>query len=637
MRRSLLTAAVLPGLIAASVAAVAPPAGASTTTGPAIEVRDGMTQPVFSYADAIRETVFVETPVDSDFDGRRDRVSMRLMRPKETNAGLRVPIILEASPYYAGLLDIPNHPVDIDGATGPGSAGLVGPRAAADVAPFGRYYDNYFLPRGYAVAQVQSLGGGASEGCPTSGGRNETLGIKAVVDWFNGRARAFTETGEPVRAGWSTGSVGMIGQSYNGTLPQAVATTGVQGLKTIVPIAAISSWYDYYRANGAVLAPGGFQGEDTDVLAKVVLTRRNPEVCAGVVAALERDQDRVTGDYSAFWDERNYLNDVDKVRASVFAVHGLNDWNVKTTHLGRWWSAIAERNVPRKIWLHQGAHLDPFSFRRAEWLNTLNKWFDRWLHGIHNDVMSEPMADVERSAGQWETFRNWPQPGTEPVTLRFGPAAADRPGTLGTARVHGSLRQGFVDEPTRHAEQLADNWLTADPNRLAFLTPELGSPIRLSGTPEFTVRAAVDGRSTSLTALLVDYGTDTRTDYDARLRNTGVLDCYGSGVPGDSGCSNLFEHRTHVTPFEIITRGWIDVRNRTSPAITQPIRAGTFYSFTFDGPPKDYVVKAGHRLGVVVLSTDFDYTLRPRSGTRFTVDLRHSSVDLPVVGGQVRM
>lgn len=66
----------------------------------------------------------------------------------------------------------------------------------------------------------------------------------------------------------------MTGASYNGTLPNAVATTGVEGLKTIIPIAAISSWYDYYRANGAVVAPGGYQGEDTDNMAEAVLTRK---------------------------------------------------------------------------------------------------------------------------------------------------------------------------------------------------------------------------------------------------------------------------------------------------------------------------------------------------------------------------
>src|SRR5947207_1334490 len=107
----------------------------------------------------------------------------------------------------------------------------------------------------YAVPDVDSLGTGGSTGCPTSGARNEQAGAKAVVDWLNGRARGWAPDGTPVTATWSTGNVGMIGQSYDGTLPNMAAATGVKGLKAIVPIAGISSWYDYYRANGGVLAP----------------------------------------------------------------------------------------------------------------------------------------------------------------------------------------------------------------------------------------------------------------------------------------------------------------------------------------------------------------------------------------------
>ena len=44
----------------------------------------------------------------------------------------------------------------------------------------------------------------------------------------------------------------MIGKSYDGTLANAVAATGVSGLETIVPISAISSWYKYQRSNGVV-------------------------------------------------------------------------------------------------------------------------------------------------------------------------------------------------------------------------------------------------------------------------------------------------------------------------------------------------------------------------------------------------
>ncbi|MDA6130943.1 hypothetical protein OSK38_26675, partial [Escherichia coli] len=98
----------------------------------------------------------------------------------------------------------------------------------------------------------------------------------------------------------------MTGVSYNGTLPNAVAATGVEGLKTIVPIAAISSWYDYYRSNGVVIAPGGYQGEDADNMAEAILTRQNPEACSNVIKGLTEGQDRETGDYNEFWSKRDY-------------------------------------------------------------------------------------------------------------------------------------------------------------------------------------------------------------------------------------------------------------------------------------------------------------------------------------------
>ena len=92
---------------------------------------------------------------------------------------------------------------------------------------------------------------------PDVGWPNESLAGKAVVDWLNGRAKAYTgiDRATEVSADWTTGRVGMIGTSYNGTLPIGVASTGVEGLEAIVPVSAISSWYNYYRSDGAVRAP----------------------------------------------------------------------------------------------------------------------------------------------------------------------------------------------------------------------------------------------------------------------------------------------------------------------------------------------------------------------------------------------
>jgi X-Pro dipeptidyl-peptidase len=605
--------------VPATGAALAPSAPASAHGG------GELTQPRYDYAQAIRERVFVESAVDSDADGERDRVEVRIIRPQETEQGLKVPVIFQPSPYYSGLNDIANHDdIDRDGA---GTSRTEPGPSRADSIIFSGHLDNYFVPRGYAVVFADSLGTGGSTGCPTSGAENETLGMKAVVDWLNGRARGFDASGVRARARWATGKVGMIGVSYNGTLANAVASTGVRGLTTIVPIASISSWYDYYRANGGVLAPGGFQGEDTDILAKAVLTRANPEVCAGVMAALERDQDRETGDYSRFWRERDYLPAAGNVRASVFVVHGLNDWNVKTKHFGQWWDALAARGVPRKIWLHQADHQDPFNLRRAEWLVTLHRWFDHWLHGIDTGIMREPMADVETAPGQWVTARNWPVPGTRSTPMFLGPAADDRPGTLHSWPPGPDTSQSFVDAPARRAEELAAEELRPDANRLVYLTPPLARPTRLSGTPRITVRASLDGGSPYLTALLVDYGTDARF---TRLRRLSEMDCVGPGTPEDPGCFARREYVTTTAPYGIVTRGWLDVRNRATPWASRPIRPGATYTLSWELQPNDHVFKAGHRIGLVIISTDRDYTLRYPAGTEVSVRLGLSHVRLPL-------
>jgi X-Pro dipeptidyl-peptidase len=599
-----LTTAALLALATATVAQAAPAAAG--------------TEPVHDYGQAIREQIWVQTQVDSDSDGRPDRVAVRIIRPR-TDA--KVPVIFQASPYYAGLNDVPNHDdVDRDAPAARRGAAPGADRAAESIV-FAGYLDNYFVPRGYAVAFADSLGSGGSDGCPTSGGRNETLGMKAVIDWFNGRAPGFDAAGSPVRADWSTGRTGMIGVSYNGTLPNAVATTGVRGLETIVPIAGISSWYDYYRANGGVVAPGGFQGEDTDVLAKAVLTRADPEVCADVMAALERDQDRITGDYSRYWAERDYTRDVDKVRASVLLVHGLHDDNVRTLQAGQWWDALARRHVPRKIWLHQAGHTDPFNVRRDAWLSTLHRWFDKWLYQIDTGIMREPMADVEVAPNVWRTSRTWPVPGTRPTAMFLGESGlVSRPSPSG-------VRQSFVDDPAQTPEELADDELSADPNRLAYLSEPLTRETRLSGTPRVSIRADLDGASPYLTAMLVDYGV---ADRYAALRSLSVQDCVGPGIPGDPGCFNRREYVTAQTPSEIVTRGWLDVRNRLSASHSTPVRAGKTYTFTWDLQTEDHVFAAGHRIGLVLISTDRDHTLRYPAGTEVGVRLGVSRVVLPL-------
>ncbi|MGP4108672.1 Xaa-Pro dipeptidyl-peptidase [Virgibacillus sp. L01] len=556
---------------------------------PKIKVEDGVTQAVFSMEEAVRETVYIETAVDSDGDGQNDKVHAEIIRPKETEEGLEVPVIFEMSPYRAGLSSLDFHDVDVE--LNPVEKNDKGKPYAADLPG---YYDDYFVPRGYAVVLAESIGSGLSDGCPTVGDEREIRATEAVIDWLNGRADAFTEDGQEVSANWSTGNVGMTGVSYNGTLPNGVATTGVKGLKTIVPIGAISSWYDYYRSNGAVVAPGGYQGEDADVLGKAVLTRDNPEVCSDLMKQIEDDQDRETGDYNEFWDARNYLNDVKNIEASVFVVHGLNDWNVKTQQFSQWWEELKHYNVPRKLWLHQGGHSSPYYFRNEEWLNTLNKWFDHWLYDIDNGIMDEPVVDIQREDDSWETTQAWPNADATETKLHFT-AGSSETGGLSVQPVPNENKEAdsLLDNALIEASELVQNPLLKSPNRQAYLSKELTDSYRMSGTPNVSIRASIDQPTANLTGLLVDYGPDGA---------------------------------------EIVTRGWMDPQNINSMSKSKALVPNRQYTFDWDMQPDDYQFKTGHQIGIVIISSDNKYTIRPEAGTTISIDPERSHVTLPLVG-----
>jgi X-Pro dipeptidyl-peptidase len=59
---------------------------------------------------------------------------------------------------------------------------------------------------------------------------------------------------------------------------------------------------------------------------------------------------------------------------------------------------------------------------------------------------------------------------------------------------------------------------------------------------------------------------------------------------------------------------------------------GREYRLKWGMQPQDHVFRKGHRLGVVLISTDHDFTLRHPAGTRMTVRTGVSSVTLPVGG-----
>src|SRR4051794_20834872 len=168
-----------------------------------IVVQNGETQPVFGYTDSLRDRVWVDSYFDSDSDGVMDRIAVDIIRPAATANGLKAPIVMDASPYYSTLGRGNEAQKKVDDANGL-------------LAQWPLFLDNYFVPRGYAVALVDMTGTNHSTGCPTVQGMTDNLAAAEVIDWLKGRRTAKDKDGNVVPApAWFNGRSGMIGKGYD--------------------------------------------------------------------------------------------------------------------------------------------------------------------------------------------------------------------------------------------------------------------------------------------------------------------------------------------------------------------------------------------------------------------------------------
>jgi X-Pro dipeptidyl-peptidase len=572
-------------------------------------IKDGQAQVIEQFSDPakwIRHDLWVETEFDSDGDGRLDLVHVDVTRPYQTeDNNIKLPVIYVSSPYFAGtgsgdrqyLWDVKQ---ELN--SEPPERKHVPAITARNNRPIiSESHVKEWVPRGFIVVHSSSPGTGLSEGCPTVGGDNESLAPKAVIDWLNGRATGYTDpdrSGEVV-AWWTTGKVGMTGTSYNGTLPLAAATTGVDGLEAIIPVAPNTSYYHYYRSNGLIRHPGGWLGEDIDYLYDWIHSG-NPERaewcdCNVRDKEMYGNFDRVNGDYNDFWAGRDYLNDLEPLKAAVLMAHAFNDWNVVPEHSYRITEALKKKGVPLQIFYHQGGHGGEPPHEM------MNRWFTRYLFGIMNGVEKDPVAWIVRENDERTNptpYADYPNPDAAPVTLHLTQGA---PGA-GTLTINGNDSQGtetLTDNVSFPGSALAmAEWTN---HRLLYLTPELQEDMHISGVAAIKIRLASSKPAANLSVWLVS-------------------------LPWEEG------RNTRITD-NLITRGWADPQNYRSLTESEPLVPGRFYEMTFDLQPDDQIIRKGQQIGLMIMSSDREFTLWPQPGTELTVDLGATTITLPVVGG----
>ena len=338
-------------------------------------------------------------------------------------------------------------------------------------------------------------------------------------------------------------------------------------------------------------------GEDIDVLYDFINSGdpEKREYCDCNVRDKEMAEghDRVTGDYNEFWAGRDYLNQLEKVKAAVLMAHAFNDWNVMPEHSVRIYSALKKKGVPTQAFFHQGGHGGPPP------MELMNRWFTRYLYDVENGVEEDPKSWIVRE-GKRRTeptpYPDYPHPGAELVPMYLNQGGQNS----GLLTLKPSADQGtevLVDDVAKTGAELAA--ADSSKHRLLYVTPELQEDLHLSGTSKLSIRLASSKPAANLSVWVVS-------------------------LPWQEGGK--------ITD-NIITRGWADPQNYRSLTESEPLKPGKFYELSFDLQPDDQVIPKGQKIGVMIFSSDRDFTLWPKAGTQLTVDLDQTVIEMPVLGG----
>ena len=623
---------------------------------------NGRAQPIFPYttgekadqdykyedSQIVRFPVYVETDYDTDADGKPDLVKAIVQLPKAVAQGdFKAATILEARPYVAGTLDenyvtLESLGLPTDGSydmkklhSQPAKRKPVSSETTVEAAkkakasdwyyysPYEYIYDyedlnwyDYFLVRGYAFISSAGLGTKGSEGFNTTGSDLEINAFKNIIEWVNGKRKAYTDktSNVEIKADWATGNVAMTGLSWAGTTTFGVAATGVEGLKTIVPAAGIASWYDYFNSQGTQF--GNAPYSDLSWLSLYVSTRMlDQDDWAGIwqnysnyINQLNKDQYAHDRNYSDVWKERDYTLHPENLKTSALIVHGLNDDNVKTKHFELMYDALKKAGQDVKLYLHQGDHVYPAAMSRGygitangqDFYDLLNTWLTHYLYGVDNHVESLPavLAQNNYDPSKWTSYDNWKS--SQRLFLNASSKRLEE--TISSDYAAAGVEIANRNETVSKASSKAN---------LTFVS-DVTEDTTIKGHIPVHFKAALakgQGKNFQINALLVDVADE---DFDVVGNGSVKQDKTADGFWMGSNLSNLSvaEYETIKTKYKVIAKGWINLANpesgydsASSRASIEP-KVGEYHDYTLYLQPNLYTVKKGHKLALVFNTYD---------------------------------
>lgn len=658
---------------------------------------NGLAQPVFKFTDGktgenydpatssiVRYCVYVESDYDMDGDGKRDLVKAFIQVPRSAVEGsYKAATLYEARPYCAGVqadgydhmkeveskeyrkFDFADLDKEVPARIPEGTISAMDLALKADPADW--YYPdkgnnnsmvyenldnfNYYLVRGFAVVVSAGFGALGSDGFNYVGSEYERDAFKSVVEWLHGDRVAYADREGKIetKADWANGNVAMTGRSYAGTMPFAVATTGVEGLKTIVPVAGIADWYTQQNMQGAQR----YWPKEmlNSFLAYFCSSRYNDETLSEKqlddIAAFHHElslqQLKCGFDYDPdFWGAGNYRLHADQIKCSALIVHGFNDENVSTKQFEMMHTAFEQAGQTVKLILHQGPHITPTMANKNYGIlidgkfydDIVNEWISHYLYGVENgaEKMPEVLAQTNYDQKKWETESAWETEYTMKLTSKeesktvidtdwekAGVSAENFDDVMALKSTN--MAQRYVTDPFEKAvtvqgtvclnlkAALKDGNIETDfdlenRNDVDTLTMQLGNS-KVSGKMD-DVEIAV------LLCDVCDEEFDSIQTVDPEKNIVPVTTVKEGGIMngGDLPAFDEAEFNTVHKKYRVITRAFADLCNPEAgyaPETAQnsiELKKGEYHDYTVYLNATRYTVEPGHRLAVVVATED---------------------------------
>lgn len=658
---------------------------------------NGLAQPVFKFTDGktgekydpatssiVRYCVYVESDYDMDGDGKRDLVKAFIQVPRSAVEGnYKAATLYEARPYCAGVqadgydhmkeveskeyrkIDFADLDKEVPARIPEGMISAMDLALKADSADW--YYPdkgnnnsmvyenldnfNYYLVRGFAVVVSAGFGALGSDGFNYVGSEYERDAFKSVVEWLHGDRVAYADREGKIetKADWANGNVAMTGRSYAGTMPFAVATTGVEGLKTIVPVAGIADWYTQQNMQGAQR----YWPKEmlNSFLAYFCSSRYNDETLSEKqlddIAAFHHElslqQLKCGFDYDPeFWGAGNYRLHADQIKCSALIVHGFNDENVSTKQFEMMHTAFEQAGQTVKLILHQGPHITPTMANKNYGIlidgkfydDIVNEWISHYLYGVENgaEKMPEVLAQTNYDQKKWEVESAWE---TE-HTMKLASKEESKTVIDTDWEKAGVSAENFDDVMAQKSTNMAQR----------YVTDTFEEAVTVQGTVCLNLKAALkDGN------IETDFDPENRNDVDTltmQLGNSKVsgkmddveiavllcdvcdeefdsiqtVDPERNIVPvttvkeggiingGDLPAFDEAEFNTVHKKYRVITRAFADLCNPEAgyaPETAQnsiELKKGEYHDYTVYLNATRYTVEPGHRLAVVVATED---------------------------------